>query len=85
MLGALGLDLSLAGLQAANAKAAKDLLLLLLRQLADTQPPLPQDRYRPLHTFASACLRSQGVLSTEGMTAEKERKGYAVRRFSHAM
>lgn len=68
MLGALGLDLSLAGLQAANAKAAKELLLLLLRQLADTQPPLPQDRYTPVQTFASACLQSQGVLFAEGMT-----------------
>ena len=45
MLAALGLDISLAGLQAATATAAKDLLLLLLRQLADTQPPVLESRY----------------------------------------
>lgn len=49
MLAALGLDLSLAGLQAATAKAAKDLLLLMLKQLADTQPPLLESRYRVTH------------------------------------
>ena len=45
LLGALGLDISLPGLRAASPAAAKQLLELLLQQLADAQPPLSELRY----------------------------------------
>ena len=44
LLGALELDISLPGLQAATPDTAKDLLMLLLRQLADAKPPLSDSR-----------------------------------------
>lgn len=62
MLAALGLDISLAGLQAATATAAKDLLLLLLRQLADTQPPLLESRYCFCHPASVTALKNTEAL-----------------------
>ena len=47
LLGALGLDISLPGVRAATPASARDLLTLLLRQLADSAPPLSDARSAP--------------------------------------
>lgn len=47
LLANLGLDISLAGMRAGSAAAAKDVLMVLLAKLADAVPPLTEARYLP--------------------------------------